>query len=131
MFFAGAILFANMDVLSGEAFFESNFVFKETDPLNEKFDSMGMSSLNFVMNTGSYFILLILIYLSFYIRRCINYVCTKFARYKLVRKLALKVHEHKEEPIKMQLASIKLFLESYFDITMANMLGITGLYLGY
>tara|TARA_B110000285_G_C14516536_1_gene334655 strand:+ start:364 stop:516 length:153 start_codon:yes stop_codon:yes gene_type:complete len=42
VFFAGAILFSNMDVLSGEAFYEENFVFHETDPLNERFDAMGM-----------------------------------------------------------------------------------------
>ena len=44
LFFAGAIMFANMDVFSGEAFFEENFVFHETDPLNERFDATGMGN---------------------------------------------------------------------------------------
>ena len=61
-----------MDVLSGESFYEENFEFKETDPLNERFETMGMDSQNFIMNSGSYFILLILIYAQFYIKRLIN-----------------------------------------------------------
>ena len=38
VFFGAAILFANMDVFSGESFFEENFEFKETDPINERFE---------------------------------------------------------------------------------------------
>jgi len=90
VFFAGAILFSNMDVFSGEAFYEENFVFHETDPLNERFDAMGMGNLNFISNSGSYFILLILIYFQFYGRRIVNFVCTKFAKYRWARVIALK-----------------------------------------
>ena len=62
MFFAGAILFANMDVFSGEDLYKEKFNFKETDPLNERFETMGMDSQNFIKNSGSYFILTLLIH---------------------------------------------------------------------
>lgn len=109
MFFAGAILFANMDVLSGEDFYENNFNFKETEALNERFETMGMDSQNFIKNSGSYFILMILIYGQFFFKRLINKFCIYFAKYKIVRLIALKVHPEKEEPIEMFKATIKLF----------------------
>ena len=127
VFFEATILFANMDVFSGESFFEKNFVFMETDPLNERFEQMGMDSKNFIMNSGSYFILLLLIYVSFYGKRFVNWVCTKYPEHWWVRWIAILVHEKKERPIEMVKASAKLFQEAYFDILMANMLGLLGM----
>jgi hypothetical protein len=46
-----------MDILSGEAFYERNFIFKETSPINQKFDDFGIGDKNFVMNSGSYLIM--------------------------------------------------------------------------
>jgi len=48
VFFEAAVLFSNMDVLSGEDLYEKTLVLKETNPLNDKFDFMGMGSMNFV-----------------------------------------------------------------------------------
>jgi hypothetical protein len=60
-FFNAAILFANMDVMSGEKLYEIIFNFKETDPFNEKFETMDIGSKNLIMNSGSFFILIILV----------------------------------------------------------------------
>ena len=57
VFFQGAILFANMDLLSGEDFYENNFQFRETQPLNDRFDDFGIGDMNLVMNSGSFFIM--------------------------------------------------------------------------
>ena len=57
IFFQGAFVFANMDVLSGEQFFEDTMIFKETGPLNDKFDLFDISNKNFYMNSGSYLIM--------------------------------------------------------------------------
>ena len=62
-----------MDVFSGEDISKNNFDFKETDPLNDRFGRMGMDTQNMIYNSGSYFILLILIYVQFYAKRGINY----------------------------------------------------------
>ena len=66
IFFKGAILFANMDVLSGEDFYEKHFEFQETDPINERFDEFGIGDKNFTMNSGSFLIMNILILLWFF-----------------------------------------------------------------
>jgi hypothetical protein len=52
-FFKVLFKFSQMDVLKGDTLFEVLFTFKETDPLNEKFDLFGNGDLNFIMNSGS------------------------------------------------------------------------------
>ena len=37
IFFKGCILFAGMDIFSGEDFYEKHFVFNPTDPVNERY----------------------------------------------------------------------------------------------
>ena len=98
-----------MDVFSGENLYSENLDLKETEPLNERFESMGMDSQNFVYNSGSYFILQTLIYLTFYMRRIANYICTKYAHNWWVRSFGLYIYPHKEDPIEIFKASVKLF----------------------
>ena len=52
-FFQGLLLFANMDIFSGEEFFDGNFEFKETDPYNDHYDTFGMG--NKKLDFASYF----------------------------------------------------------------------------
>ena len=46
-----------MDILSGEDYYEMMFAFKETDPVGEKWAFFGIGDSNFVMNSGSYFVI--------------------------------------------------------------------------
>ena len=57
IYFQGAILFAGMDVFSGEAFYEKHLVFQPTDPINARFDEFGIGDKNFMMNSGSFLIM--------------------------------------------------------------------------
>jgi hypothetical protein len=57
IFFSGIIVFAAMDVLSGETLYEMVFNFRETPPLTPKFELFKMSDKNFYMNSGSYLIM--------------------------------------------------------------------------
>ena len=52
-----------MDIFSGEDLFSRKFKFKETEALDERFEAMGMDTQNFILNSGSYLIILNLIYL--------------------------------------------------------------------
>lgn len=61
------------------------------------------------MNSGSYFILLILISVSFYTRRFVNFLCSKIPQFWFVRSFAIYIHEKREEPIEMLKAAVKLF----------------------
>jgi hypothetical protein len=50
-------LFAGMDIFSGEDFYEKHFVFRETTPINLRFEEMGIGDKNFTLNSGSYLIM--------------------------------------------------------------------------
>ena len=57
MFLQACVLFAQMDLLDGGAMFERMFNFKDTDPLNENFAFFQIPDRNFVLNSGSYFVI--------------------------------------------------------------------------
>jgi hypothetical protein len=56
-FFEVCFDFAQMDVFHAEQIYENTFDFEPTTPLNDRFDQFGTSTKNFVMNSGSYFIM--------------------------------------------------------------------------
>jgi len=58
LFFQACILFASMDILDGAAWYEEWFIFKETSALNPNYELLGIGDMNFIMNSGSYFIFL-------------------------------------------------------------------------
>lgn len=57
MFFQGCLMFAQIDIFSGETFYPIIFEFKETEPFTGKFDQFGFGTKNFFMNSGSALIL--------------------------------------------------------------------------
>ena len=68
-----------MDILNGEELYEKYFEFKETDPVGSKWDFFGMGDSNFINNSGSYFILIIVIGLSYILIWFVNMICKKYA----------------------------------------------------
>lgn len=76
------------------------------------------------MNSGSFLVLSVLIVIDFYFKRMINFICSKFARFRSIRKLGIFFHEFRQDESVMREAALKLFLESYFDLCMAVFLGI-------
>ena len=59
MFMQGCMNFAQMDVLDGQNLYSILFEFKETPPLNDNYDMFDIGDKNFIMNSGSYFLLLL------------------------------------------------------------------------
>jgi hypothetical protein len=57
------MMFAQMDVLDGGRFYSLMFEFKETGSLNDNYDLIGIEDKNFIMNSGSYFIIILIIVL--------------------------------------------------------------------
>ena len=127
IFFAGCMLFASMDVLDGGGFYEDWFVFLETPPLNQNFELFGVGDMNFVMNSGSYFILGAGIFIFTISRFILNKIATKFAQYPFFRKVGMKFYRssYKKE---ITHAQLKLFMESYFDLAMCAMLNFLSFY---
>jgi hypothetical protein len=46
-----------MDLFAGDELYARAFSFRETEPLNPKFDQFGMGDLNFFNNSGSLLIM--------------------------------------------------------------------------
>lgn len=57
IFFQSCLDFAEMDILKGEEFFEANFEFTPTSPLNAAFELFKIGDKNFVLNSASYFLI--------------------------------------------------------------------------
>jgi len=81
------------------------------------FELNGITDKNFIMNSGSYFILfsgLVLYYLGKYLLNSIAKLCPS---YKYSRFVGIWAYENSYKG-SLWIASLKLFIESYFDLTM-------------
>jgi len=86
------MLFAKMDILSGETFFNANFKLKETDPLNFNMESFGYESKNYFLNSGSIFLIqsgLFAYYFGFFV---LNKLMTCFPKSKFARMIGMKIY---------------------------------------
>jgi hypothetical protein len=128
VFFEVCIMFSSLDIFSGEKLYELIFEFREDEPLNEKFDQLDMGGKNFLMNSGSFFIMATLIVWTFYLKRFINFICSKLARFKIARIVGMYFHPEREQESVMYQAALKLFLESYFDLNIAIFLSCWDFY---
>ena len=116
-----------MDILDGSGYYEEWFVFKETDPHNENYEFLGISDKNFIMNSGSYFIVasgVIIITIAKYI---INYLAVKLAKFKVARRLGMWAYQ-KTYFKNSVIANLKLFLEAFFDLTLCAFLNMYAFY---
>jgi len=50
-----------MDILDGRGFYEEWFTFKPTTALNDNYELMDIGTKNFMLNSGSYFIIIFLL----------------------------------------------------------------------
>jgi hypothetical protein len=85
VFLKGAVLFAAMDIFSGEEFYAKHLTFKKTDPINERFDEFGTSDKNFIMNSGSFLIMQILVFAYYLLFKFTRKICIYFARSSMFR----------------------------------------------
>ena len=57
LFFKLCMIFAQMDILNGEDFYEEHMTFKHTEPLTPNFETYGIENMNFFLNSGSFLVL--------------------------------------------------------------------------
>ena len=88
IFFELCILFANLDIFSGEELFSIMFSFKETTPLNSIFEKNGVDSKNYISNSGSFLIIIIGLWIYHIVIKALIWLCEKFGRFKCVRYFA-------------------------------------------
>ena len=84
-FFQGAVVFASMDIFSGESLYEQIFEFKETEPLNVNFELLDIDSKIFIMNSGSFFVILFGVIVYNFLLACIQVVTVKCAKHTKLR----------------------------------------------
>ena len=123
LYLAISVVFAQMDIFSGEDFYESHLQFKETESPNELFAFFGVENSNFMLNSGSYFVIQISLILYYFVMYFINKICTCCPSNQYVRRLGMFVYE--QSYLKSLInASLKLFLESYFDLVICTMVNL-------
>ena len=119
MFFQGCMMFAQMDIFDGQGWYEQWFEFKETTMHSEMFEMMGIGDKNFMMNSGSYFIIgggLALYYIGRYI---LNSFAKSYPSSHTIRKIGIYAYEQSYLG-NFWMAFLKLTVESYFDLAMCS-----------
>jgi hypothetical protein len=94
------------------------FEFKETTALNGNFELFGIDSKDFIMNSGSFFILLLLIGVYNILSAIIHKIATKNPKRKFCRMLGMRFYS-KSHLKDFSIESMKLFLETHFDMNIA------------
>ena len=68
-----------------------------------------------MMNSGSFLIMQVLIFVWFYGKQFLLMICVKYSRYSPFRRFGMYLGEYNPRGLKE--ATLRLFLESYFDIS--------------
>ena len=84
--------FAQMDVFEMSGYYEEWFVFLETSPVNFNFEEMGMGDRNFVMNSGSFFLIVLFFAIEYVFNEGIlKYISKWMAHNKTIRTVLIKL----------------------------------------
>jgi len=116
-----------MDILDGQGYYEEWFEFRETDPHSEMFELMDIGDKNFVMNSGSYFIIAFGLVVYYFGRWFLNTLARCCAKSKRMRKVGIYAHETSYVG-NFLYAFLKLNIESYFDLAMCAALAVLSFY---
>jgi len=101
------------------------FSFTETPPYTESIEAMGFETMNLMLNSGSFFVILVGVLVWMSIKFVINEICKRFYKHKRARDIGVWCYESSYSG-QVKQGSYKLFLESYFDLTMCQILAICG-----
>ena len=105
-----------MDIFSAEELF-SKLEMAETQPYTAKLEEVGFETMNFLINSGSFFVFLLLGVLEYFGRKVLVFICTRFARYKFFRRVGLLV----DKPT-LGATLIRLAMQTYIDILICSLL---------
>lgn len=81
-----------MDIFQGEAIISALMSFEDTAPLNDKFEQFGYGSSNFMLNSGSFFIIFIAITVYQIGLFIVHSLMTCCPRIKLARKIGIATY---------------------------------------
>ena len=107
---------ASLDMFNGATLYNEMFDFKETGVINEMFKLMGHSDLNFMMNTGSVFIILFGLVIYYVLKKVFHKIAVKFPTSKWLRLISIKADTKNVSFIG---PFLKLVLETYLTMGFA------------
>ena len=128
VFFSFSVMFANMDVLSGEDLYDKYLGFSQSSPLNDQYEMFGIGSRIFLPNTGSYFIIQAIIIGFILGKYLLNRFARLFARFSCGRRLGIWASSEQDFMEEATSNTLKLFMESIFENSLNVFLAITALY---
>jgi hypothetical protein len=117
--------FAKQDVASGEDLYGNMFMFIATQGINHNFELFGSDNMVMMTNSGSFFILQILLLLNNLIFKALHVLAVRFAHYKCMRVMGTKIYKKAKFSFCLS-ASEKLWIESYFSIWLAICINLLG-----
>ena len=123
VFMQGCMKFAQMDIFDAADYYTSWFDFKKTESVNGNYDLFGIDTKNFIFNSGSYFVFMMGFVIVNAILFLLNKLAARFSNHKAFRKLGLKVYSSSYKT-DTKYESSKMYLESYFDLTLCAFLGV-------
>ena len=68
-------------MFDGEAIYQEIFIFQETRPLSQNFEMFDYESKNFMTNSGSYFIMMLGIFMVYLIGYLVNLVAVFYSKH--------------------------------------------------
>jgi len=114
-----------MDVLDGGTIFSEWFSFKETPAFSSNLELFGLDNMNFLINSGSFFPVIAGMLTWLILKFLLNKACTYLPHKKWVRSIGIWAYDRQYLHTLSQ-GTLKLFLESYFDLTMCQILACYG-----
>jgi hypothetical protein len=84
-FYKTNMFFAQLDLFDGSGYYEDMFSFKDTDPLNSNWELLMIDEKNFMFNSGSFFIMIIIIVVNTVVKSVYNRIATKYAHVYVFR----------------------------------------------
>lgn len=127
LFLESSVSVAQLDVFQGENIIDWMFRFKQTSPINSNFENFGADSQNFMLNSGSYFIFIVVLLLMSIGRYIINRFAVWFSQKEWARKIGMWNYSSDSNLYTFTANNMKLYMESYFDLAFCTLLGMTAL----
>jgi hypothetical protein len=115
-----------MDVMRGEEVIDATFRFRETTAVNDQFELFGFGDKNFMLNSGSYLLIVLGLIAYFFTRWVVNKLAVKFSHHQKARQIGMWAYEPNTLR-SMSTAFKKLFLESYFDLLFCTFINVLAL----
>jgi hypothetical protein len=112
-----------MDIFNGEGTYEEHLLFKETSPIGVKWAFFGIENSNFILNSGSYFVIIGGMAFYAFVFWTLNKACAYLAKFSYTRKFGMFIYE--ENYYEGFIFGVKkLFLESYFDLVICTFINV-------